>query len=157
MQEIPLTQKKIALVDDEDFEELNQHKWCAHKNRKMYYAERGVCRPNGTIKTIKMHREILKMLPGMMPDHVDGNGLNNQKNNLRIVTNRQNTQNRKNQIKTSRFPGVSWSKIGKKWIAQIYTNGFRKFLGYFTSEINAFNAYREAVNAIGEKVIDFSK
>ena len=153
MREIQLTQGKVAQVDDEDFEELNQFKWCAGKYGKMHYAMRQSATLNGKRRIIRMHYAIVGKLPDLEIDHIDGNGLNNQKSNLRFVTHRQNGQNNKNAIKTSQYPGVCLDKRRNKWIAQIQINGANKFLGYFTSEINAFNTYRKAVNVIGEQVI----
>ncbi len=68
MKEIQLTQGKVALVDDEDFERLNQFKWCAHWNGKHWYAIRTVY--EGKKKTIRMHREILNAPICMQGDHI---------------------------------------------------------------------------------------
>ena len=157
MREISLTQEKVALVDDEDFEELNQVNWYANKIGKTYYAGRNISFINGKHITTLMHLNILEKLNGLQIDHIDGNGLNNQRGNLRLVTTRQNGQNRKNQIKTSQYPGVHWAKKSNKWRAMIRINGAKKHLGCFILEATAFDAYRKAVNAIGEKVIDFRK
>ena len=158
MREIQLTQGKVAQVDDEDFEELNQFKWFARKLRNTYYVGRNSIYVSGEKrKVIDMHCIIIGKLKGLQTDHIDGNGLNNQKNNLRFVTKRQNNQNRKNQIRTSEYPGVCWEKRRKKWRSRITINRIEKHLGYFESEIDAFNVYRQAVNAIGEKVVDFRK
>ncbi len=158
MKEIQLTQGKVAQVDDEDFEELNQFKWFARKSRNTYYAGRNSAYVAGKKrKTINMHCVIMGELKELQTDHADGNGLNNQKDNLRFVTSRQNKQNRKNQIRTSQYPGVCWENRRKHWYAQIVIKGIQKYLGSFTSEKEAFEAYREAVNVIGEEVIDFRK
>jgi hypothetical protein len=141
MREIPLTQGKIALVDDDDFEELNKYKWCARVREHTSYAER---KESKTRKIIRMHREVLKYIPdGMFTDHIDGNGLNNQKYNLRIVTTRQNAQNR-HQIKTSKYPGVVWHSRDKKWYARIIVDGKQNSLGYYDLEDDAANAYNIA-------------
>jgi len=152
MKEIQLTQGKIALVDDEDFEELNKSKWCAQKIGNTYYAGRNISF-NGKRKNIRMHTEILGTVPNLQTDHVDGNGLNNQKSNLRLVTVRQNSQNRTNQVRSSLYPGVSWDKRDEKWGARISINGRSKNLGLFKLERDAFNAYCKAMNSIGEKII----
>ncbi len=150
MKKIKLTQNKVALVDDEDYEYLNQFKWCAHKDTKTYYAKRWV----NTNTMITMHHEIIGYPPvGFETDHKSGNGLNNQRYNLRNVTHRQNCQNKKNIIKASRYPGVSWHNQTKKWRARIWINVASKHLGLFFTEIEAFNAYRNAVHALGETVI----
>lgn len=153
MKEIQLTQGKAALVDDEDFEYLNQWKWYAHRNGKIFYAERGQ-RINGSQTTIKMHHVVLSKPPkGFEIDHRNGNGLDNQWYNLRFVTHRKNCQNRKNQNTISWLPGIYRQKDGKKWIAMIQIKGIRKYLGSFMSELEAFNAYKQAVEGLGETVI----
>jgi hypothetical protein len=137
-------------VDDEDFEELNQYKWCAHKDYGTFYAMRHV--PGDHRKMILMHRQILGNIPdGYEVDHLDGNGLNNQRANLRIVSRRQNGQNRHHQ-KTSKFPGVYWHKCRQKWHAQIRINGKVKYLGLYETENDAFEAYRAVVNTLGEEL-----
>lgn len=141
MKEMPLTQGKVALVDDDDFEQLNKYKWCACVRKHTIYAVRSEPK---THKTIRMHREVLKYIPdGMFTDHIDGNGLNNQKYNLRIVTTRQNAQNR-HQVKSSKYPGVTWHSGSKKWNARILINGQQNNLGFFESEDDAATAYTNA-------------
>lgn len=87
MKLIPLTQGKFALVDDDDFEYLNQFKWLAHLFGKNYYADSG---SKGL-----MHRFIMKAEKADIIDHKDRNSLNNQKTNLRKCTRSQNNANRK--------------------------------------------------------------
>jgi hypothetical protein len=84
--EIPLTQGKVAVVDEEDFDRLNKHKWYACKNGNTFYALRK-SNVNGKRLTILMHREILGLKPGDPGvDHRDGNGLNNRRKNLRLAS-----------------------------------------------------------------------
>lgn len=93
MREVILSQCKIALIDDEDFEAINEFKWYANKHRNTYYALRHL--PiNSSKKLCYMHRVIMKSPTRKQIDHIDGNGLNNQKSNLRICTGSQNQQNR---------------------------------------------------------------
>ena len=151
MTEIKLTQGKVALVDDEDFEYLNQWKWHAHKEYQTYYALRQSYSEFGKRTIQRMHHVVLgKPTSGLECDHRDGNGLNNQRDNLRIVTKRQNAQNR-HHPKSSQYPGVC--KYRNQWIVRIRVNGGRKFLGGFNDEIAAFNAYRNAVEKIGENIL----
>lgn len=141
MKEIPLTQGKVALVDDDKFEELSRYNWCAAKNGRTFYAMRSTPRDeNGKQKGIWMHHELL---PGELKvDHRDGNGCNNQLDNLRFATNSQNAQNRQKCLgRSSKFKGVDWNKKTSLWRAFICKNGVRKFLGYFDSEENAAMAY----------------
>lgn len=154
MKKIQLTQGKVALVDDEDFERLNQFKWCVYRYGHLFYAGRAKSVGRKKQTTIRMHHEIIgKPSEGFETDHEDGNGLNNQRYNLRHVTHRQNCQNYKNIVKTSKYPGVSWFKQTKKWVAKIKINGVQKHLGYFVSEIEAFNTYCSAVECLGQTVI----
>ena len=147
MKEIKLTQGKVALVDDSDFEILNKYKWCLLKGYNTFYAQRriGVKEP-GTRRYIMMHTAIMGELPkGYEIDHKDGNGFNNQRDNLRLVTRRQNMQNRR-QLKSSQYPGVHWDKKSARWHSVIQ-------IGSYLSEEEAFDAYRHAVESIGQTVV----
>ena len=142
--EIKLTQGQVAIIDDEDYEWLSQWKWYARKSRNIWYAVRQEWE-NGRQKQIHMHREILKPPIGMETDHRDRNGLNNQRNNLRIATRIQNTRNRKaNQNGTSTFKGVFWNPAHDKWQAQIRVKRQRIHLGYFPCEMDAARTYDKA-------------
>lgn len=144
MKEIPLTKDKIALVDDEDFEYLNQWKWHArYKKGGSYYASR---KEYKTQETIQMHRVILELKPykvsKLMVDHKDGNGLNNQRYNIRPATNAENNQNRASRKNSSsQYKGVCWDKERNKWVAIIGFNGKHKKLGRFDNEEEAAKAY----------------
>jgi len=155
MKEIKLTQGLKTQVDDEDFDRLNQFNWCAVKSGNTFYAMRRSLVIDGKRESTLMHYEILGKSLGYVSDHIDGDGLNNRRNNLRLVTKRQNNQNRKNQIrgKTSKYPGVDWYKQKGKWRARIYIDGRTEHLGFFVSELDAFNVYHEAVIANGEKIV----
>lgn len=100
MKEIKLTQGKVALVSDEDFERVNQFKWCASNNpmyrkgdakAEKWYALRGTV-VNGKQKTLYMHRFIMDAPKGKVVDHLDGNGLNNTRENLAVVEHYQNNR-----------------------------------------------------------------
>lgn len=156
MKEIALTQGKTALVDDCDFERLNRFKWFAvkSKNNNMFYAGMDSPRVNGKRHRIHMHHKVIGMpLCGFMADHKNGQGTDNRRKNLRFVTNRQNGQNRKGQ-KSSKYPGVSWIKANKKWRATIQIKGKIKHLGCFMDEKKASEVYRQAVNNLGETMVD---
>jgi hypothetical protein len=133
MKEIPLSKGLTALVSDEDFEALSQSNWYAKKEGRTYYA----------YKTERMHSLILRAPCGLKIDHIDGNGLNNQRSNLRVVTHRENCQN-KHAPKSSIYPGVSWRKEREKWAAKISIGGKGKHLGTFDKEIDAAQAYLKA-------------
>lgn len=149
MKIIPLTQGKIALVDDADYDRLNQWRWYAAKYGRTFYALRNSSQKNGKRRTIYMHRKILNLVPGdpKISDHVDGNGLNNQRRNLRTVTQFQNALNTAaNFNSSSRFKGVSWDRSNKKWQVHIKVNVRKVFLGRFSDEISAALAYDRAAN-----------
>ena len=141
MKEIQLTQGKVALVDDEDFEYLNQRKWCARKHRNTFYATTSEW-INKKSQNISMHRLILDGCRKQI-DHADSNGLNNQKYNLRRCTSQENNRNRKPYLgKSSIYKGVSFSK--NIYRAQISINRKPILLGRFSLEIEAAKAYDEA-------------
>lgn len=161
--EIPLTRGKVSLVDAADYEWLMQWKWFARKEVRStgeccWYARRNSAVQNGVpIEgkwSIDMHRAITGEPDGMDVDHEDGDGLNNQRWNLRIATHRQNTQNRTRLTsgKTSMFLGVcrSSSPWGKPWRAQIGIGEMGPVrakpvaLGRFDSEEDAARAYDAA-------------
>lgn len=153
MKKITLTQNQVAFVDDEDFERLNQFKWHTYKSQNTFYARRNLPRVKGKQTGIYMHHEVIGKPPeGFETDHHDGNGRNNRQNNLRHVTARQNGQNLHCK-KSSQYSGVCWHKGAKKWMARIGINGIDKYLGLFANELEAFTAYKQAVENIGEKVI----
>jgi len=137
MREIPLTQGYIAIVDDEDYARvLTVGSWQADVDPHSVYA---VC------SRIKMHRFIAGVTaPSIEVDHRDGNGLNNQKYNLRVCTKRQNAQNRKAIRGKSQYKGVTWHVARQEWRANIRVNGKQKHLGAFSDERSAALAYDSA-------------
>ena len=145
VKEIKLTQGKVSLVDDEDYERLSQYSWqaCKGKNDNTFYAKRRI-NVFGKATVIPMQVEILGRKLFCVVDHIDGNGLNNQRSNLRYATKRQNSQNR-HENKTSKYPGVSWHKRNNKWRSDIRINGKKITLGYFDDEHAAFMSYKNAV------------
>lgn len=143
MKLIPLTQGKFAQVDDWWFEELNQYKWYAYKNKRNYYAQREIVVDGITFK-LKMHRIIMNASEGVEVDHQDRNGLNNQRNNLRFCTHQQNMMNSKSRAgSTSRYLGVSFfTRKNHKYIrADININKKQVYLGCFKTEEAAARAY----------------
>jgi hypothetical protein len=133
---LELTQGQWAVVDDEDYEELSKHKWYAHWSNGAYYARR-VIRVNGKRKFIHMHRELLSITcnSDLEGDHIDGDTLNNKRNNLRAVTHKQNTENiNPSTIKSSTgVRGVSFNRNIGRYIAYVYHNYKMIHLGYFST------------------------
>lgn len=137
MREIPLTQGYVALVDDEDYEEVSRFRWYVRVNKQYAYASRKI-KVGGKWVEVHMHRVLLNAQDGMVVDHIDGNGLNNLKGNLRLATisgNNHNSRIRKDN--TSGYKGVHWNSRASKWRAEIRLNGKVKFLGYFDDPIEA--------------------
>lgn len=143
MKLITLTQGLFAMVDDDDFDHLNQWKWHAQKTKTGFYAAR-------TIKKIMMHRVIMKTPVGMDVDHIDHVTLNNQKSNLRNCTRSQNVIHTA-AVGISKYKGVTLSSyipkkpaVKRKWQASIIVNGQYKYLGHFQNEMDAAKAYNDA-------------
>lgn len=149
MKKIQLTQGKIALVDDCDFEELSKYNWCVSERYNTSYAKRGFGKPH---RTLLMHRVIMNAKKGQEIDHRDGNGLNNQKENLRFCNHSENLYNQSLQKgKSSQFKGVYWQKENKNWVSRLKINGRNISLGSFENEISAAKAYDyAAIKHFGE-------
>lgn len=143
-----------VLLDDEDYEKVAAYNWTATKIGNNTYAVRCIWhgrhhKPKQTM--ILMHRELLGLNPGerLRPDHKDGNGLNNQRDNLRLATSPQNAANApKNRTNSSRFKGVSYRASKRKWRAFIGVDGSAKHLGYFEREQDAALAYNAAASRL---------
>jgi len=150
MKLIPLTRGKYAKVDDEDFEYLNQFKWCVQGK----YAGRLSSRKFGKRSMILMHREILHTPNGMLTDHIDEDGLNNQKYNIRVCTSSQNAANIKmRKANTSGFRGVRLDKRAKikKWRVDIRNVCMKLYVGHFYSKEEAARAYdKKATELFGK-------
>jgi hypothetical protein len=142
---IKLTQGKYAIVDPEDFERLNKFKWYAAKDTRTFYAHRHK-RVGKKYISIGMHREILDPPGHLIVDHINHNGLDNLKANLRLATCAQNSYNRRQfrKNKSSKYIGVSWKERTKKWAAIICYKRENIIIGYFKDEIQAAKAYDEA-------------
>lgn len=142
---IPLSRGEFATVDDEDFEWLNQFRWYYVRcGGSWEYALRNVV-VGGRRRTQGMHRLILGEVEGRCSDHINGDGLDNQRANLRACTHTENMRNRrKHKNNTSGFTGVHWRNSTKKWRAQIDADGRKRHLGYFDDIEEAARAYDAA-------------
>jgi len=142
--ELSNTELKV-LVDDEDFDRLSQYKWWGHNKTSKKEKERGIkdriyaeCKTKG--KHYRMHRLILDCPKGLEIDHIDGNRLNNQKSNLRIVTHQQNLFNQRMTYK-DKFKGISFHSRDKIYEARIRYNDHLYYLGRYTDPRAAALAY----------------
>jgi hypothetical protein len=141
---IPLTQNKFALVDPEDYAELVRHKWCAAKQGNSFYAVRS---EGG--RQLRMHRVIMNAPAGLVVDHIDHDGLNDVKRNLRSCTPAQNAHNQRPQKgRSSQFRGVCWAKRERKWYSRIQYHGRQQSIGLFDDERDAARARDAAALAL---------
>ena len=146
---IPLNHGEYTLVDDEDYEVLSRYQWAVLTIRDKLYARRTTRNRDGQHSRY-MHRVIMEAGPGQFVDHINDNGLDNRRANLRICTNRQNLQAQRprrlirGRPVTSFYKGVHWCKSMRKWKAGIKAEGEAICLGYFTSEHDAARAYNAA-------------
>lgn len=135
--EIPLSKGKVALVDDNDFAWLSQWKWSFHSGG---YAYRLISE-NGRRKAVHMHRLIINAPDGMDVDHVDGDGLNNRRSNLRIATRSENLRNRRTRAPSSGYKGVALHRQSGLYRSVIYLDTKQITLGYFRNATDAALAY----------------
>ena len=150
VREIPLTQSQVAIVDDEDYDRLAQHRWWLRRSgreRKALYAVRHRRMGKWNYETLTIHAELMGR-NGV--DHINGDGLDNRRCNLRLATQRQNSANVRPRTQnlgrpvTSQFKGVGFHKKGQKWRAYIGIDGKQSHLGLFQNEIDAALAYNAA-------------
>lgn len=147
MKKIKLTQRQVALVDDADYDWLNQWKWYAKYNKctDSFYAVRKIKTLNGR-RAYPMHRQILELEYGDKRhiDHISHDTLDNRRSNIRICSRSQNGGNRRrNKNSPSKYKGIHPEK-SKRWSAQIGYCGNKIHLGTFSTEKEAAIAYNEA-------------
>lgn len=148
MKEIPLTRGMVALVDDEDYERVSAYKWQAmagSPNKDVWYASRGA------LNRCLLHRFIVNAPDDIDVDHHNGNGLDNQKRNLRLATASQNGANRKPN-RGRRFKGVHYHQVARRWRAVLKCQGgVGTYLGQFHTPEDAARAYdAKAIEMFGE-------
>ncbi len=143
------------LVAEADLAILAPHRWRTHRNGCIFYACTSVRRTNGSWTTLKAHRLLMGLGFGdpREVDHIDGNGLNNLRTNMRVVNSAGNKHNqhgkhprRLGEKPTSAYPGVCWDKYKSKskWLARIRLTGRHIYLGLWDAEADAAEAYRRA-------------
>ena len=163
--------KHTIVIDTEDWDRVKEYSWCLlagsrQRIRWTPYAATGIPHPEGgwlmyangkrrrRRTNLQLHHLILGKPPkGMVTDHINHNGLDNRKENLRFATRSQNDQNRRSQVgSSSKYKGVCWHKAKGKWISNIVIGGKRKIhIGYFTCEHQAALAYnKKAIEFYGE-------
>lgn len=144
MKEISLTKGKTAFISDIDYERVSQHSWCMTPH--------GYAKARINKKYVLMHRWIMGAKDGEMMDHVNGNKLDNQRENLRLCTCSQNFANKAtNANSISGYKGVTWNKDHGKYRARLTIHRAEIFLGYFEDPKDAARAYdRSAREHFGE-------
>jgi len=144
---IPLTKGKFAIVDPDDYPWLRSYKWFAQRHSNTFYARRNTyVREKARTGSIAMHRAVKNAPDNLMIDHINYNGLDNRKANLRLAT---RTQNNRHKIRTrnpgtSKYKGVSWNTQRKRWVVKIMADRKAISIGYFKNEIKAAKAYDKA-------------
>lgn len=140
--EIKLSQGKITIVDDEDYEFLSKWKWHLDSTG---YAVKNVKLSNNTRRMLLMHRLITLAHKDEQCDHINRNKLDNRKSNLRICTDAENKRNKSAYSNNaSGYKGVSWNKRDEKWRAKISVNHKYLYIGSFENIMEAAKAYDEA-------------
>lgn len=135
MKKIELTQGKYALVDNEDYDSLNRHKWSLRLGQ---YAGR-----YENNQHIYMHRVVNSTPDNLLTDHINGDTLDNRKENLRSVNKSQNGINRgKQKNNTSGYKGVNFHR--GKWVAELVVKRQKHYLGRFSELRDAVRARQEA-------------
>ena len=154
MKTIPLTQGKVAQVSDDQYERASQYKWHASQTAAgTWYATRNGKRfIFGREKPVQLHRFLMNVTdPSLEVDHIDGDGLNCQNENLRVCTHAENMRNfSKPRNNTTGYKGVSHMKEGR-YGAHIKHNGVAQYLGTYNNVLDAARAYdKAAVELHGE-------
>lgn len=146
MKQIPLTQNKFAIVDDKDFENLNQFKWFF--NGKGYAGRSKWIKGGNSSIQILMHRIILNAPKNQEIDHINGDGLDNRRENLRLCSHAENSKNRKfYKNNTSGVRGVVWDKQMKSWAVQFWFDG-KPFPRKLFKNIKNATIYRQSLETV---------
>lgn len=144
--EIPLTQGYMALVDAADADRVNQHRWHAHVKRRTVYAQRNARKADGS-RTPQYLHTFLTGYP--QTDHINGDGLDNRRANLREATHTENSSNRRlARNNTSGYKGVDWHKASRKWRARVKVDRKSKHIGCYSTAEEAARAYDVAAREL---------
>lgn len=142
----------VALVDDEDYAEVAKYSWVAARRsdgRPQYtwYAIRTIRKEDGRYSTQSLHRFLMRNPSGIV-DHIDGNGLNNTRSNLRVVTHAQSLANKHHTRAKSGYLGVYWSAARGQWRVNPMINGKKIQVGYFDNVEDAARARDEYMTSV---------
>jgi len=142
-----MAQPKYAKVDPADYKRLRGYEWLAKKGTKRFYARRRVpTGKTGNQKLVYMHQEIIEVPEGMVVDHINHDGMDNRRANIRAATRCQNMYHRKKPSGAthSKYKGVSRRKRSNTYMARIRYEKKSIYLGTFSKEIDAAKAYDRA-------------
>lgn len=142
----------VGVIDTSDKSAVGEYLWRANRDRNTFYARSSVRTHPGQV-TVRMHAVLVNPPPGMVVDHINGDGLDNRRSSLRIVTHRENGQNM-HCSKSSRFSGVSWNKRSKNWQATILISSKKFSLGLFDDEKTAAAVYRSRCASLQDSARD---
>jgi hypothetical protein len=142
---INLTRGFVTIVDDEDHEALARFRWYASGKPPYIYAQRDE-RRDGLRRAIMMHRVIASAPPRLVVDHLNGDGLDNRRANLRVCSQSHNIGNARPDRRNNKtgFKGVSWRPDKRKYAAQIAVRRKTRHLGFFDTAEDASAAYQRA-------------
>lgn len=140
MIKVPLTRGRVALIDNLDHELVSKYNWVFDDSVNGGPYARATIRKNGRATSLRMHRLIKQARKGYVVDHINQDGLDNRRSNLRMTINRNNAKNKRPK---KRFKGIMQTKSGK-WSAQIGFNGNHKYLGTFLTAQEAAKIYNRA-------------
>lgn len=133
------------LFDEVDAELVAAHRWHVRRGTHTNYVSRSTA-TNGKRQCVYLHREIMQAPQGVEVDHINGNGLDNRRVNLRLVSHAANLANNRQAPGISGFKGVWPSHNSSRWVAVIKRHGQRRFLGTFDTPAQAHNAWLEAAH-----------
>lgn len=156
MKLIELTQGKFAVVDDEDYEYISMFKW--HLSYSGYVASSVYNPETKRSKHLLMHRFLTPCPKGKQVDHIDGDRLNNCRDNLRICTLAENRSNSgRYTTNTSGHRGIQWRSDKKKWRARIFHDKKEYFLGYFADKDKAVEVWRRVAKLLYGEFVNFDR
>lgn len=141
---VPLTQGKFALIDVADLPRVEGKRWYARRTSKGWYAQRDERGPDGAYRFVHMHRVIAQPPENRIVDHINCDGLDNRRSNLRHATNGQNATWSKFPKGSSGYRGVFWQCDRDKWRAEISKDRKKHFLGDYDDPAEAARAYDAA-------------
>lgn len=136
----------LALLDDDDADLASGYRWRSEaprtNNGSAFYVV--TSRRRSVPHSLYLHRLATGASSGVRVDHINGDGLDNRRANLRLCTDAQNAWNRHYRTGKSKYKGVAWNTKCQKWQVAIKANGRSRYLGLFIDEVEAAKVYDDA-------------